>query len=384
MAWNRQKSIIAPSPKEPSLMGWLFAGVGALFVGALLFVLHANQLLGLLQNDNPWVIAAAPIVLWFSAFCLQGWLYNSALERHQFETHEADFAQQQWEVWAGRHHAVLHCVAIMPELLTSRTFLNAGPEVELHCHQALRLPLDAIQGLETLLSNAVQAVKRLPADLPLNVILLTDSSTDLSLLQKQLAQSWLTYMPEPRAQPTFTVLNQLSYLTLEERLARPEISAELILVQQRHGAEQWSDSLASLLLVTDDVASKYKLTHGARLLRPMALSQSGSADELKVFFSTQTVASSTQCIIGDSLKWGDSFFELLEASKEQGSNWKTEQTHWLENYAGLSGPFSPWLIAAVASEVVSMQKASCLMLSSTSEQKFINTVTTGNQDEHNG
>jgi hypothetical protein len=216
------------------------------------------------------------------------------------------------------------------------------------------------------------------------VILLTDSSTDLTLLQKQLAQSWLAYMPESSVQATFTVLNQLSYLTLEERLQHPEISAELILVQQRHGAEQWSDSLASLLLVTDDVARKYKLAHHARLLRPMALRQPLNIDELNLFFTTQTVASNTQNIIGDSLKWGDSFFELLAASKEQGSEWKTEQTHWLENYAGLSGPFSPWLIAAIASEVVSMKQAGCLMLSSTSDQKFINTVTTGNQDEHNG
>lgn len=384
MGWNRQKSTVTPSPKEPSLTAWLLFGLGALFVGALLFVFHANQLLGIVQSWNHWVLAAAPIVLWFSCFCLQAWLYNSALERHLFELHESAFAQQQWESWANRFHAVLSSGVILPEPLTSIRFLDLEGKLESHSHQTLRLPLDSSEGLKTLLANTEVALRELPEEIPLNVILLTDSSKETSVLQKKIMQLWQEHLPERSGTPTFTVLKEHSYLSLEARFQQPEICAHLILVQQTQGADQWSDTLASLLLVSDDVATKFDLAHSARLLRPMSLEGQRLSDDLRLFFTTQTIARKTQHIIGDSLAWGDVFYELLKANSEHGSAWKVGQTHWLEKYAGRSGPFSPWVIAAIASDVVKMQKANCLMLTSSSEQKFINTVTTGNQDGHNG
>ena len=154
-------------------------------------------------------------------------------------------------------------------------------------------------------------------------------------------------------------------------------------MQQIQGEGRYSDVLAALLLTSDDVATKYQLTHDACLLRPMLLDMGVIEKSLDTFFSTQTQACATENIIGDRADWGDVFADLLEAAAEHAGRWQPEQLHWLEQYAGLSGPFSPWIMAAVVSDIVNIQKADCLMLSSDSEQRFINTVQTGNRNNDN-
>ncbi|MDV0342797.1 hypothetical protein V8953_12695 [Klebsiella michiganensis] len=78
------------------------------------------------------------------------------------------------------------------------------------------------------------------------------------------------------------------------------------------------------------------------------------------------------------MEWGDDFSALLTSAKQYEGGWKPQQCHWLEKYAGLSGPFSPWIMAAVVSDIALLKKEDCLMLSGDKEQRFVNTVTTGN------
>lgn len=384
MGWERKRAIISKCPEEPSLFLWLSVTTVALIASVLLFVLHANQLLGSFQTFSIWGLSATPLVIGFTLICLRGWLYNLAFSRYQFETDEAEYAQQQWSAWAGRYLAILHSVAFLPGSLTAVQLIQPPPGLERHGQRTRRIPWDEAEGLTILLSDVSDALLQLPADLPLNVTLLTDSSRDISSLQALFDERWRRLITADGPVPTLNIVQSHSLLKLDERLKLPEISAELILVQQLQGGEKYSDALIVLLLVSDDVATKYQFKHDVRLLRPMDLDTTRLSEELALYFSTQTQANSTQFIVGDQLRWADDFFELLKASENSGGSWKAEQVQWLETFSGISGPFSPWVMAAVSSDIVRLQQADCLMLSADEEQRFITTVTTGKQNNENG
>lgn len=383
MSWERQKSTVSGKPEEPSFVLWLVLGLAAVVGSVMLFVLHANKLSGPLQGFNLWVVTAGPIVIWFFFLCLRGWLFNSAFDQHEFEVNEAEYAQQQWTEWAGRNVAVLHSNVIFPDALTPCRFLQATAEQMQHTTLSRRLPRPTAGScFSQLLECASDALARVPADLPLSVTLLTDSQEDHLTLQDAFATVWQDSFPL-RPVPVPNIQTAKSFLALDERIKSPTLDVDLILVQQIQGEGRYSDVLAALLLTSDDVATKYQLTHDACLLRPMLLDMGVIEKSLDTFFSTQTQACATENIIGDRADWGDVFADLLEAAAEHAGRWKPEQLHWLEQYAGLSGPFSPWIMAAVVSDIVNIQKTDCLMLSSDSEQRFINTVQAGNRNNDN-
>lgn len=384
MSWEREKSTVSRKPEEPSFVLWLMLGVVAAVGSVMLFVLHANKLSGPLQAFNIWVITVSPIVIWFFFLCLRGWLFNSAFDRHEFEANEADYAQQQWTEWAGRNIAVLQSGVIFPEALTQSRFLQASAEqmqyttLTRHFHRPT-----PEHCFSQLLECASDALARVPSDLPLSATLLTNSQEDPLILQDEFAKVWQDTVPLHPV-PVLNIQTAKNFIWLEERIKSPTLDVDLILVHQTQGKGRYSDILASLLLTSDDVATKYQLIHDACLLRPMSLDMGDMDKSLDTFFSTQTQACATACIIGDQVAWGDLFPVLLESAAIYTGHWKPEQLHWLEKYAGLSGPFSPWIMAAVASDIVNIQKADCLMLSTDGEQKFINTVQTGNRNDDHG
>ncbi|WP_075182374.1 hypothetical protein [Pantoea sp. 1.19] len=383
MSWERQKSTISTKPEEPSFILWMLLGIFALVGCVLLFVLHANQLAGPLQTCNLWAVTACPAVIWFFFLCLRGWLYNNAFDRHQFDAAEAEFAQQQWMGWAGRNITVLHSGVMLPANLTPQIFLAAPSTLEQKTSLPQRICLhDHWTHFSVLVSGLNPALAQLPSDIELAVTLLTDSHDDFPALQDAFAHAWLTAIVD-RPVPQLIILTSKTFISLDERIKSPVLDVDLILIHQTQGRDAYSDALAVLLLTSDDVATIYKLPVKARLLRPMALDMTISEKSLDTFFSTQTQACATASIVGDNVEWGNAFSGLLEAAKTYGGHWKPEQLHWLEKYAGLSGPFSPWIMAAVASDVVNLQKAGCLMLSTDGEQKFINTVQTGSSNNDN-
>lgn len=384
MAWERQKPIISKAPAEPSLVLWLITGIVALGAGGLLFVFHSNQLLGSFQTYSIWVLSSCPMIFWFVLTCLRGWLYNTAFNQHKFESDEAEYAQQQWSAWAGRHLAVLHSEVILPDSFTAAKLIQVSPELEQHCRQTRRMSFGEAEGWAILLSSVSDVLSQLPADLLLRTTILTDSSQDVPSLQAAFNDALLQQTSAERPAPYLNVLQSHSLLVLDERLRSSETSAELILVQQLRGGDAYSDALAVLLLTSDDVATKYELKHNVRLRRPMGLDKSRLSEELALFFSTQTQANSAQSIVGDQARWADDFVELLKSSEVTGGDWKTDRVYLLEKYAGLSGPFSPWIIAAVTSDMVRLQQADCLMLCTDGEQSFITSATTGKQNNDNG
>ncbi|MCU6239912.1 hypothetical protein [Enterobacter asburiae] len=381
MAWKRNKPSIAKMPAEPSLILWLFAGLVALIAGVLVFVLHANHLLQMWQQYNVWLLSGAPVFVWFVLICLRGWIYNNGVDKHEFEAKEANYAQQQWVEWAGRYQAVLHSTVILAGAVTPQALLQQSTGLTQHNKQSRRIEDSCDHPFDLLLRGVRNRLQQLSPDLPLKIILLTDSPDDDDALQKAFSDCWQQQMPEGSVVPSVEILRSYSFAAIEHRIKTPEILAELILVHQMHGKEHYSDALAALLLTLDDVADRFKLEHDVRLLRPMPLDTDDLLTELDLYFCTQTQANTTGCIIGDHLRWGDDFATLLEASEKYGGNWKTEQLHWLETYAGICGPFSSWIVAAVVSDLVRLQRADCLMLSGSADQRFINTVATGNKDQ---
>lgn len=376
MSWERQKTSVAALPEEPSLVLWMTGCVAALIAGVVIFVLHANQLLGSWQHYNLWLLSGVPLFTWFVLICLRGWFYNSAVDKHEFEAKEAAHSQQQWTQWAGRYLAVLHSWVILAEGVTPKAMLLQSPELQQHNRQACRIDEKYRQSLSILLEGGMVALQHLPSDLTLNVLLLTDSREDNAELQATFESCWRHVMPEGSLVPVPEIMRSYSFGAVERRIKTPDISAELILVLQLNGGERYSDSLACLLLTSDDVATRYELNHDVRLLRPMQLEGDNLRSELDLYFSTQTQAITTQHILGDSVRWGESFATLLEAAAPYDGRWKTGQLHSLETYTGMSGPFSPWIMAAVVSDVVRLQRADCLMLSESEGQRFINTVMT--------
>lgn len=380
MSWERQKSPLSAKPEEPSFILWMLSGGLALVGCVLLFVLHANQLAGPLQTFNLWVVTVFPAVTWFFFFCFRGWLYDNAYDRHEFESAEARFAQQQWMDWAGRNIAVLYSGVVLPAHLTPKIFLAPPPTLEKSTSLPRRIFLrDHETHFSVLLAGLSPALAALPSEIVPTVTLLTDSHDDAPVLQDAFVHAWQTDLPD-RSVPPLIIVTSKSFISLDERIKSPTLDVDLLLIHQSQGRDAYSDALAILLLTSDDVATKYQLSPDARLLRPMALDMAISEKSLETFFAIQTQACATACIVGDKVEWGNTFSDLLDVTKDHGCLWKPEQLHWLEQYAGLSGPFSPWILAAVASDIVKIQKADCLMLSTDGEQKFINTVQTGNRN----
>ncbi|MDO2433356.1 hypothetical protein Q2V57_17510 [Enterobacter bugandensis] len=380
MSWDRQKAAITVKPEEPSLVLWLIAGLIAVIAGALLFVLHANHFLGALQKFNIWIVSGSPICIWFITICLRSWVYNQVMDRHQFESDEADYAQQQWTAWAGRYVAVLYSRVILSDGLTPSIFLQAPADLEQSCSLCREITLPAGEdAFSALLGGLDLSVLQSLSGLPLGATLLTDSHDPDELLQRAFSACWLQLFGQAYPVPSLTILKARSFDWVGERLKSPVLNVELMLVHQTQGGRTYSDALSALLLTSDDVTTKYQLSHHVRLLRPMVLEPAQDlTEELDTFLSTQSQAIKTSAIVGDSMSWGSDFSALLASAKKYEGSWKPQQCHWLEKYAGLSGPFSPWILAAVVSDVVALTKEDCLMLSGDKERRYMNTVTTGN------
>ncbi|WP_312415816.1 hypothetical protein [Pseudescherichia sp.] len=380
MSWDRQKATITAEPEEPSLALWLMVGLIAVITGVLLFVLHANDFLGALQKFSIWIVSGIPVFIWFIAICLRGWVYNHVMDQHQFESGEADYAQQQWTSWAGRYLAVLYSRVILPDRLTPLIFLQAPKDLEQSNSLTRKIVLPPGEdAFSALLGGLDSSVLQDLSILPLTVTLITDSSESEDSLQKTFSLAWQYIAGQSFPVPQLVCVKSRSFAWAAERIKSATLDVDLFLVHQTVGRGEYSDALAALLLTSDDVATKYQLSHHARLLRPMSLEPTQDlTDELDTFFATQSQSITAGAIVGDSITWGEVFSTLLASAKKYEGSWKPQQSHWLEKYAGHSGPFSPWITAAVVSETAAHTKDSCLMLSGDKEQRYINTVTTGN------
>ena len=139
-----------------------------------------------------------------------------------------------------------------------------------------------------------------------------------------------------------------------------------------------------LLLTSDDVAQKYHLPHSSRLLRPMPLDMTNFEDDITLFLETQTVACHTPSVIGDAKKWTERSAALITQGGKMHTPWKAEDIALLEKCCGIPGPAAPWLLTALAADLVSLRKQPLLALFSSEQEHFISTITPGSEDEYTG
>ncbi len=178
---------------------------------------------------------------------------------------------------------------------------------------------------------------------------------------------------------------QFSLSEVEERLKQPVLTVNLLLVIQLNGGTAYSDGLAVLLLTSDDVAQKYHLPHSSRLLRPMPLDMTNFEDDITLFLETQTVASPGRPPLSGTQKNGRK--EAPRLSRRAAKcipHGKLEDIALLEKWCGIPGPAAPWLLTALAADLVSLRKQPLLALFSSEQEHFISTITPGSEDEYTG
>jgi hypothetical protein len=137
-------------------------------------------------------------------------------------------------------------------------------------------------------------------------------------------------------------------------------------------------------MTSDDVAQKYHLSHPARLLRPMPLDMNKFDNDLTLFLETQVAACRTARVLGDSYRWESVAAPLMTIGNSHGAVWEPAARMLLERWCGIPGPAAPWLLTALAADLVSLGNTSLLTLFSSGDERFISTVTSGSENEHIG
>ncbi|ENC7449029.1 hypothetical protein ABKZ75_004594 [Salmonella enterica] len=386
MGWERSKATTTELPGEPSFTGWLLAGGVAAVTGILLFILHASDMVKALAVFNIWWLASSPVLGWFFLFCLRGWLWGRTVSEHQFLQKEAEYGQQQWEVWAGRYLAVLGSSILLPSGVTSDAIAKSdaadAPQfLSLTSHfDAKSTTSTSLLGLG--LASVQNAVAMLPATVPFNVTIVSDMIS--SNFETRFRESWEKIYPGRALTGSISCCEALSFAWIEERLKNPVFDIDLILILQNQGAEQYSDALAALILTSDDVAEKYHLPHSARILRPMLLDMPNFRADMGLFLETQTIACQTSKVFCDYGHWNDWFADLMTASQSHLTPWVPQEIDVLEKYNGIPGAGSAWLLAALLSDITLVGKAPVLALFTSGTDRFVSTITSGSNNNDAG
>ena len=386
MGWERSKATTKALPPEPSFVGWLLAGGVAVFVGVLLFILHASGMVKILSVLNIWWLAFSPVLGWFFLFCLRGWLWGRTVNEHQFLQKEAEYGQQQWENWAGRYLAVLGSSILLPSGVTSDAIAKAEASNAPHL-LSLTSHFDAHSvnsgSLFALgIASMQNAIAILPTTLPLKITVVSDAVS--AAADSQFRKVWESIYPRRTISGSVCFCERLSFAWVEERLKTPVLDIDLILVLQKHGDGRYSDSLASMLLTSDDVAEKYQLSHSARLLRPMPLDMSHFQADMELFLETQTIACQTSNVFCDYGHWNDGFADLMTASQSHLTPWVPQEIDVMEKYNGIPGGGSAWFLATLLADIVSVSNKPVLGLFTSGADRFVSTVTSGSENNDAG
>lgn len=383
MGWVRTKALTTERPSAPSLTWWLSAGILMAIIGVLLFILHASGTIKTLSAMNIWWVSLTPAGCWLLVFCLQCWLWDRKLKEYQFLQKEAERGQLKWEAWAGRYLAVLGSTVLLPDYVSAANWGKERPQQYGLTRRITYLPAETpaqLSALHVLLGGIKDSVECLPAELLLHVTLVTDNPSPE--LTDSFSHLWKERIPGRAVPGDITVTSVFSLSEVEARLKQPLLTVNLLLVIQLSGNAAYSDGLAALLLTSDDVAQKYHLPHPARLLRPMPLDMKSFDDDVTLFLETQTIACRTHSVLGDAKSWAERTAALITQGTKLKASWKAEDIALLEKWCGIPGPFAPWLLTALAADLVSLRKQSLLGLLSTTQEHFISTIIPGSEDEY--
>lgn len=382
MAWERVKPVIAELSDPPSLSGWLLAGVLTLIMGVLLFVLHASEVFKPLSSLNIWWLSLSPSGVWLLLFCLRGWLWDREVADHQFQNNEAEYGQQQWEAWAERHLGILGSCVLLPNGINADNILLADNTLPTQNALTCRIS-DNLQDMVDLVHQCLAGVQEvlavLPPELPLKITLLTDH-TEHSDLLPGLTSAWQKLFPDRGVPCDVAITDSLLMSWVEQRITQPVLTVDLILILQLNGRDNYSDCLGALLLASDDVLEKYQLAHTARLLRPMPLNMTNFRDEFRLFLETQTVATRTARIFCDVSAWASILPDVLTIGTGLGAAWGSGQTVMLERWVGIPGAVAPWILTALAADIVYRNEFSFLTLYAATTGNFVSSVIPGSEN----
>ncbi|MGY5367973.1 type VI secretion protein [Enterobacter oligotrophicus] len=385
MGWVRTKALTTEQPTAPSLTRWLLAGVLMVIIGVLLYILHASGTIKILSVMNIWWVSLMPAGCWLLIFCLRCSLWNRDMKSYQFLQKEAEYGQQRWEAWAGRWLAILGSTVMLPDHISAAGWEKEQPQQYGLTRRINYLPAEGIvqlSAINVLLGSIKDSVQRLPTELPLHVTLVTDNPS--SELTSSFNNLWEEHISDRAVPDDIAVTDSFSLSEVEERLKQPVLTVNLLLVIQLNGGAAYSDGLAALLLTSDDVAQKFHLPHSSRLLRPMPLDMTSFEDDITLYLETQTLACRTSLVIGDSKKWTDKSAGIITQGTKANAPWKAEDIALLEKWCGIPGPAAPWLLTALAADLVTLRKQSLLALFSTEQEHFISTIAPGSEDEYTG
>ncbi len=384
MVWLRNKSPTTTLSAPPSLFLLLFTGTLAVIASVVLFVLHSSGAVKILSAMNVWTVSLVPPAVWFLSLCIWGWFRGQEIDEHQFLEKEARYAQGQWEEWAERHLAILGSCVLLPDDVTADTLwkCNEGSFLSQNMCVCRLPPVSIADAVLSCLDGVQESLHVLPHDLPLRVTLLSDLTPEV--IFDAFTAAWATLFPERAVPADVTTTNEHSFTWVEERLEQPALTVDLFIVVQLHGGDSYSDGMAALLLTSDDVAHKYQLPYPARLLRPMPLDLNAFEKDITLFLETQTVACRTVRILEDALCWNAISASLVFIGGKHGAAWQSTDTMMLEKIGGIPGASSPWILTAIAADLVVLRNVSLLALFSSENERFVSTITSGSEDANIG
>jgi len=384
MGWNRQSPQVMKAPSPLPLGRWALAAVMAVFVGVLLFMLHASEQVPLLQAFNLWALAASPSLICVLAFGARACFYGRALSHQQFLEDEAQAAQQAWARWAQRYMAVHASCVLLPDKVCASALVQGTVSLPPRAGQARRIAeLPEIKqdrahaALQLLLPALGPALEALPQELELRVTLLSDvDPNQYDALRDGLRRRWASASRCPF--PVMVSLAaELSHQWIEDKLKSASPAMELILVLQVQGEGAYSDGLAAMLLSCDHLAQVVDGPVQAGLSRPMPLEIDKLEAELPLFLQTQTNARQATGLLADTADWQASIAKVSAASFVEGGSLDAQQQWIQESFCGLPGPLNSWLTTALAVDVVRSQLQPLLLLVRDQSQRWISTVTKG-------
>ncbi|WP_339139931.1 type VI secretion protein [Escherichia coli] len=379
MGWKRNRISLLISPSAPSLIWWSLSGILVIIVGILLFIIHASGHVKTLNMLSIWWFSLTPPGIWFLLFLLRCWQWNNQIDKYLFLKKENEYAQMQWEVWAERYLVISASSVMLPGGVTAGAILKSLADTLPSGYLLTKRLKNINTPVTSALASLQLSICQLPAALPVNVTLITDQPD--SEIRSAFVSAWEALFPQRVVLDNIEVTPDFSMGWVDERLKQPVLTVDLILVIQLNGGNAYSDGLAALLLTSDDVAQKYNLPHPARLLRPMSLDINKFNDEFTLFLETQTAACRTARVLGDCYHWEKIAAPLMTIGNQYGAGWEPSGRMLLEKWCGIPGPAAPWLLTALAADLVCLGNDSLLTLFSSGEEHFISTVTSGNQNE---
>ena len=384
MGWDRHPCETVAAPAAISAARWGGAAVLAVLAGVSLFMLYASQSLPFLLAANVWLLAFSPLLLVTLAFAVRIYGYGGALDHHRFLEQEAQTAQHGWEVWSQRHMTVHDSCVLLPEQVSAAVLASgrSGLAPRTGCARRLPgLPDDPAQRIQMALLMAVRglapSLKALGLGPALQVTLLSDVEPER---REWVANAWRrawNHGTNKAPEPTLTHVAGLSYGWVEERIRAASQAVELVVVVQVNGGQRYSDAVAALLLACDCSTAAAVLPVKGRLLRPMPLETSDVAAEMDQLLQSQCAARRATGLLADAAHWQAHSGAIVAASLAGNGVLKVADRWIQEALCGVPGPFSSWLVAALATELAQLRDQPLLVLATEHEQHWISTVDTG-------